>query len=990
MLVWTSQIRYLEHVLAEKNLFEPLFAHRMTMQQVVFRARRVLRYEMLPIVEAEIAHSSAREDLRQLQISTSQALDHLITFLYHVFRDGGGPTTISASKLRNPSGEKNEKILSNRTGQLLNKMLQQGVFASVFVDDHFQFDDARKAISDGMSNSRTDVTHSNDFLDSRGNVKIPMWLREWEKDAEKRAAMDLTNVFDHSDSGVEEFFRGKPMVAGAFLRCHGLAQEMAKFILVVEKAHRLAGQGGDLLVYGVANAQVNAMLHTYENLAQAVRTNVDRLNQIAEIHFEKLVNQNQARDSSSKWIKHFKKVSFVIQQLNEDLELADAAALHVRGQANALTLYERMEKVKSETENFVAQAESYSKHVAGVLGIQYQAPQMPVVVPLPSHLDLYAADQTYGEISAYGQSKTPLMISAAPVNPLAAAYRANPNQQLAMVRSASANSNDGEIPTEVFMSRAGVTDNTVDRVFIRLNPHITHIALEDNRLTASGGLMLFEHVNRYCPTVTSISLYKNNLGPEGARALGAALTRPNATLTRLDLNSNDLRDDGAQYLILGLLANRTLTQLDIGYNDISDKGIVDLPMVLEAEDSVLRILKMSGNRFTAKSLVPIYEIFQRETKLIDIDIGDPTDSVPPAIAEKFKEIAFPRKRAYTVARQQELEAARAKELEPQLKRIEIGAVPLLKGRGIRVKSGTPTPSSAPNSSVVVEELDDEASMAQNGANGVAVRQIANGVQNGVGVGGYDMEGDEYNYEDEERQYVREDFYDLARVIRLLVPHCKTKEYGCVPKKALRKAFETFAYGCKLPDVRITLEEYYDAARAFGVVEIREIKKKGKPSKIGLAVTEPWLVYDIPRPDNIKACTPRAWKLFLDVCIEKRKEAHKRASQKTLAKKVRPQLQTESEEVLDAMIELALYSGTLLWDVSSGKYIPNMDEKRYKIDRAVCPDIGTWPSLADPSKTQINASKYTANAHNLSLATGLATKKAKASSSSSDTGAVIKK
>lgn len=254
----------MEHVLAEKNLFDPFPAHKVTMQQVVFRTRRIMRYEMLPMVEAEIAHSSAREDLHRLRDAVAAALDHLIPFLYNVFRNGGGPVTMTVSKLRNPSGEKYEKILTNRTGYLLHKLMQSGLFSTVFKDDHFQLKDEQKAIEDGMINNRTDTVYANDFLDPRGNVKIPKWLLEWEKDPKERAALDLGNLLDHEDSGVEAFFRGQAMISGAFLRCHGLAQELAKFVLVVDKAHQLAGQGGDLLVYGVANAQVNAMLQTYE------------------------------------------------------------------------------------------------------------------------------------------------------------------------------------------------------------------------------------------------------------------------------------------------------------------------------------------------------------------------------------------------------------------------------------------------------------------------------------------------------------------------------------------------------------------------------------------------------------------------------------------------------------------------------------------------------------------------------------------------------
>lgn len=940
----------MEHVLAEKNLFDPFPAHKVTMQQVVFRTRRIMRYEMLPIVEAEIAHSSAREDLRQLQISASAALGHLISFLYNIFRDGGGPVTMTVSKLRNPSGEKYEKILQNRSGFLLNKLMQSGLFATVFKDDHFQLEDGQKAVADGMMNMRTDTVYANDFLDARGNVKIPKWLLDWDTDPKERAATDLTNLFDHEDSGVEDFFRGQPMITGAFLRCHGLAQEMAKFILVVEKAHRLAGQGGDLLVYGVANAQVNAMLQTYESLTRAVRASVDRLNQIAEIHFERLVNENQARDSSSKWIKHFKKISFTIELLTTDLERADAAALHVRGQANSMTLYDRLQKAKAETQNFVAQAEGYSKHVAGVLGLDYQAPMRPVIIATDEKSIMASADAPFGMSSSsssgalaapsavYGQGmvSTPLGIAAAPTNPLGDIYKGNAGKALSLVRSASTDSENAanQDPTELIMVKAGITDSSINRVFIRLGTQTARLSLEDNRLTGTGGLMLFEHIHKYCPTVKSLNLYKNNLGGEGARALAAALTRPDFLLTRLDLNENDLGDEGAQFIISGLMANHTLTHLDLGYNGITDEGICDLPMVLDQEDCAIKFMMLSGNTFTAAPLVPLYEIYQRRSNLVVVDIGDPSDNkVPPAIAEKFQTIAHPRRHAYNSALQAAFDAEKAREAEPKLRRIDAAsAAPVLKTRIKSLPPGQqlPVATSKKSSGVIIEEVDDEESGSSSSA---MVRGGSIGSTLAASATSADTAEDE---EEPEIQLQVEDYYPLIRVIQLLQPVCSTKEFGCVAKKTLIKAFDCSAYGLKLPDITMTVEEYYELARVAGVVEVREIKKKGYPSKIGLTLADQWKNYKVPLPPAVTHCTPKVWQKFIKVCQIKPKAVHKKSSLLTWTKTVKPELQSEAEDVLSSMIDLAIYSGTLIMDLKVGKYTPNLEQKRYPIDRAVCP------------------------------------------------------
>lgn len=921
----------MEHVLAESSLFDPFPAHVVTMQQVVTRTKRVLKYEMLPIVEAEIAHSSAREDLRRLQLAVSAALTHLVAFLYNVFRNGGGPTKVSLSSLKMPVGEKLEKILKNRTGYLLHRLVTSGLFTSVFLDDHFQLEDERKAVAEGMLKRRTEVVQSNDFLDPRGNVRIPKWLLEFEPDPKERAAIDLTNVFDHDDSGMEPAFRGKAMVTGCYLRCYGLAQELAKFILVVEKAHRLAGQGGDLLVYGVTNAQVNAMLQTYEALSRSVRQQVARLTQIAEIRFEELVNDNQARDSANKWVRHFKKVSFSVELLEDDLSRADDAALHVRAQANAMTLQQRLAKAKEDTDNFIAQADGYSRHVAGVLGIDYQPVMVPAISTMENALTLpdmpmgrlaimaSSAMQPSNNMPSFAQSQ-PLMIEGVPRNPLAqfklgSSLNGNP-EQLA------------DQSEELLMIKQGITDTNLNRVLIRLTPSIVHVSLENNRLTGSGALALFEHVAKYCPNVKSINLYHNNLGPEGARALAAALTRPDHSLTKLDLNSNDIGDEGAQYIIGGLLANRSLTELDLGYNGITDRGIEDLREAVAAEDGVLKFLKLSGNQFTAASLVPILEIFERNNQFVQIDIGDPTDKVPPHLADKFKQISHPRLHAWNSALQAKYEAERVKSAEPKLKRIEASSgAPILKQKAPK----QPVMVAASSSSVpgfVSRALPSVARMLS----GPTIEELPDTPSPSPSPSPYQ----EVYEEEPDVELKVEDYYPLIRVLQLLIPRCKTKEFGAITKKYLRKAFDCAIYDTKLPDITMTIEEYYDAARAAGVVEIREIKKKGSSTKIGIALTDQWRNYVVPHPAKVAKVTPKSWNTFIQCCKLKPNAQHKKSSLSRWARTIKPDLQSESDDVITAIVELAVYSGTVAMDLHSGKYMPNLTQKRYPIDLSVCP------------------------------------------------------
>jgi hypothetical protein len=84
-------------------------------------------------------------------------------------------------------------------------------------------------------------------------------------------------------------------VAEQFVKSHASLQELAKFVQIIIKAERCAGGGGDLLIYGFANKQLNALLETYRALVKSVRSQFEVLMRISELRFQQVhrrTNQN--------------------------------------------------------------------------------------------------------------------------------------------------------------------------------------------------------------------------------------------------------------------------------------------------------------------------------------------------------------------------------------------------------------------------------------------------------------------------------------------------------------------------------------------------------------------------------------------------------------------------------------------------------------------------------------------------------------------------
>jgi len=371
-----KRIRYFEEILCANDLFDrPSSRVTHTVQQVIVACRGVLKYHTMPVIDKELAHHDARKAFDKLKQHFVTIIADTVELLFNVFRE-------------NPK----KKGTQDTALKLLSLILEDPNIEEAFPDAQKEvrakvlgqpedWDNQRVKQKDflKLGPENTIFLTESVILDEKQAGGIPLATnKEPIKDA------NLARLFVGDNCGFEQRFRGNHFVARQFLRCHALVFEMGSFFVVLQKAAACASQGGTLLVYGLANAQLNAMLDTAEKLLQSLRDSLNLLASISEIRFEELVYANEATVSRSPWIGHFKVVHSTLAKIDEMIKKVSGEISSMKIHANSMTLYDQFQKAQDDTTAFLSLADGFSKNVSGILGIAYSKPKSPPIVNLPS------------------------------------------------------------------------------------------------------------------------------------------------------------------------------------------------------------------------------------------------------------------------------------------------------------------------------------------------------------------------------------------------------------------------------------------------------------------------------------------------------------------------------------------------------------------------------------------------------------------------------
>lgn len=423
-----QRVRYLEAILAQDSLFYSTKGSVRTIQKIILETCFQLKYNVIPEIQNEIALKCAREHLSEFRYELKEALQQGIYFLYHVFRDSGRPQSESVTLQRLLSGEGPE--MSTSSGRLLYHILTSGAFREAFPEDsrdivsHLQYNKLDKE-DVSIKNEMNTAT----LYDMEGNLRMPMSLwyamtvgsTDTKTSFGKVAYTTTTNVVSGSKSigrrkslssssqtlspkplklyqhqeedyvildkeklcklfskksksektGLEEGFHGQPYVAETFVGAHAMIQELAKFVQIIIKAEKCASGGGDLLVYGYANKQITCLLETYRSLVKKIRRQFEILTRISELRFQQLVNRNRAEPERNFFVPHYRNVHSKFYNFDNQLGRTEKCCEVILNKANSLTLYERFQKLKQDTEDFIVTSNTFALHLNRVLEIPY-------------------------------------------------------------------------------------------------------------------------------------------------------------------------------------------------------------------------------------------------------------------------------------------------------------------------------------------------------------------------------------------------------------------------------------------------------------------------------------------------------------------------------------------------------------------------------------------------------------------------------------------
>jgi DNA-binding transcriptional regulator GbsR (MarR family) len=343
-----ARIAYLEEVLLTPTLFDdPSTLGEATIQQIIVNTRRVLKYQLLAEIEKELASENAVRSFDELRKHCNIVIYNCYQFLAHVFRAEIEGQITSADKLL--------------------KTLQEDVNLKHFMGDSLT------EIMDSIHGVKE--RHEKYTFDLREKGLLPV-LNFLEITKLSENDPNLPFIFVGPYSGVEEFFQSNSYITFKFLRAHAILIEFGRLFVVIEKARNCAKQGGTLLVYGVANAQLNALLDSTKAMITAIRDEFTAVCKIAECAFEKLVFENKATTTRCKWMSHFKQVFPASNRINDAVKQVIGDVADIKLMANSMTLYERFQKAQNDTQDFLDSANSFSERTAHVLNQPYKKPEI--------------------------------------------------------------------------------------------------------------------------------------------------------------------------------------------------------------------------------------------------------------------------------------------------------------------------------------------------------------------------------------------------------------------------------------------------------------------------------------------------------------------------------------------------------------------------------------------------------------------------------------
>ena len=314
-----------------------LLQDRRTIFWVLLELHRKLTMEVRPRIELEIARSSAREHIEPVLSAFSQIFHYGVAFLLCVLNDKAAllddfslsnisrdiPGPGYREYLETPAGKRLKQLVDIRT-QKTDLLLTPG-------ESTFSADLAHVGVGAGIGIETV--------VEAAAVEVNPFWrldLAEYEPLKKVGSGLNIHVSIRSTRTSSE--------TTDIFLLAHGLLAEFYYLEESWQAAYQMAGSGGNLLVYGFANEEVNKLLgHTETNIKifEAV------LNELYRRANDYYISRYRINDlSETVWLGNFKLALSYYELLMLQLNKLHRRVQKIRIEANAVSFSERLEKAQ--------------------------------------------------------------------------------------------------------------------------------------------------------------------------------------------------------------------------------------------------------------------------------------------------------------------------------------------------------------------------------------------------------------------------------------------------------------------------------------------------------------------------------------------------------------------------------------------------------------------------------------------------------------------
>ncbi|ETV68205.1 hypothetical protein H257_15784 [Aphanomyces astaci] len=338
--------------------------------------REILEYRVLPIIETERAHASAKEQLTVLEAKGQDALVHGVQFLFYVFRNSpNAPNDCTIGNLQSQQHAGMRDAMNTKSGQMLQLLLETPGFKELFPTSVYATSQKEKSSHQLLLTNTPDekkmLAQTAVFCDDHQNAMVPALLGPLTNPAEYLKQSNSGVVALPADTAGPAFDK--------FCRLHAMLKLMADLIVSCRKARLLAGPGGDLLVYGPGGDAVRRLLQSWQAVQGEVRQLVTEMTTLGVQELDKL-KTNQERN----WRNCFKEVLSIQGYINNDISACVEPIQQIYRNTDPAKVQRMLKEFREATGQWVEENSSICSQISGTLGL----PGPQVARPLGKAADI--------------------------------------------------------------------------------------------------------------------------------------------------------------------------------------------------------------------------------------------------------------------------------------------------------------------------------------------------------------------------------------------------------------------------------------------------------------------------------------------------------------------------------------------------------------------------------------------------------------------------